>query len=225
MIKMGKSSKTNEDDRSPTMTDTTQDNSLSVSADTQTSSAVSESEMMARDIKEGRLSGFVGGGTVLTGETHFDAMLRIDGHLKGSVSSDDGILIIGSTGQVDADVTVASAIVNGAVNGDVTTTEKLTLGRTARVVGNIQAPRLIIEDGAVLEGGCSMIKSQEELETRIAESQQQFTTPTTETYETVEETEEEVEETEDSPTYETDTSTDVDESDEDSEENAEAATY
>src|SRR5688572_21072035 len=40
-----------------------------------------DSESMARDIQEGRLSGYVGSGTVLTGETSFQAMLRIDGHL------------------------------------------------------------------------------------------------------------------------------------------------
>ena len=54
---------------------------------------------------------------------------------------------------------------------------RLTLGRAARVVGNIQAPRLIIEDGAILEGSCSMVKSIEAQEQRIAESQKQVPTP------------------------------------------------
>jgi cytoskeletal protein CcmA (bactofilin family) len=114
--------------------------------------AVTESESMARDIKEGRLSGFVGAGTVLTGETTFKSMLRVDGLLTGRVSSEEGTLIIGSTGQVDADINVSAAIINGLVNGDITTSEKLELGRTARVVGNIKAPRLVMEDGAILEG-------------------------------------------------------------------------
>ena len=47
---------------------------------------------MARDIKEGRLSGFVGHGTTLTGETEFHAMLRVDGHLIGTVASEAGTL-------------------------------------------------------------------------------------------------------------------------------------
>src|SRR6059036_2193469 len=70
--------------------------------------AISESDSMARDIKEGRLSGFVGHGTTLTGETEFHAMLRVDGHLIGTVSSENGTLIIGTNGQVDANVTVAA---------------------------------------------------------------------------------------------------------------------
>ena len=54
------------------------------------SRAITDSESMARDIKEGRLSCFVGHGTVLTGETNFEAMLRVDGHLMGTVASDSG---------------------------------------------------------------------------------------------------------------------------------------
>ncbi|HEY0459808.1 MAG TPA: polymer-forming cytoskeletal protein [Pyrinomonadaceae bacterium] len=130
--------------------------------------AISDSESMARDIKEGRLSGYVGNGTVLTGETSFQAMLRIDGHLTGRVSSESGTLIVGSSGKVDANIQVASAIVSGTINGDITATEKLELTRTARVLGNIQAPRLVIEDGAIFEGACTMLKAKESLDKRTA---------------------------------------------------------
>jgi cytoskeletal protein CcmA (bactofilin family) len=123
--------------------------------------AISESDSMARDIKEGRLSGFVGHGTTLTGETEFHAMLRVDGHLIGTVTSESGTLIVGTNGQVDANVSVAAGMINGAVNGDIIATEKLQLGRTARVLGNIHSPRLIVEEGAVLEGSCSMLKARE----------------------------------------------------------------
>lgn len=133
--------------------------------------AVSDSESMARDIKEGRLSGYVGNGTVLTGETSFQAMLRIDGHLTGRVSSENGTLIIGSTGKVDANIAVAAAIISGTVNGDIIATEKLELGRTARVVGNVQTPRLVIEDGAIFEGGCTMLKAKETLDKRSAKAE------------------------------------------------------
>jgi len=137
--------------------------------------AMSESESMARDIKEGRLSGFVGNGTVLTGETNFQAMLRVDGHLTGRVTSENGTLIIGSTGKVDANIAVAAAMINGMVNGDIVASEKIELGRTARVTGNIQTPRLVMEDGAILEGGISMTKAREALEKRNADITSQYT--------------------------------------------------
>ncbi|MBV9241879.1 MAG: polymer-forming cytoskeletal protein [Acidobacteria bacterium] len=144
------------------------------------SKAISESDSMARDIKEGRLSGFVGHGTTLTGETNFHAMLRVDGHLIGTVSSDSGTLIVGTNGQVDANISVAAAMINGAVNGDIVASEKLQLGRTARVLGNIQAPRLIVEEGAILEGSCSMLRAREtqEEEANVAEETYEEPEPT-----------------------------------------------
>ncbi len=135
--------------------------------------AISESDSMARDIKEGRLSGFVGHGTTLTGETQFQAMLRVDGHLVGTVTSDSGTLIVGTNGQVDANVAVAAAMINGSVNGDILATEKLQLGRTARVMGNIQAPRLIVEEGAIIEGSCSMLRAVESSEAAAAQSEEE----------------------------------------------------
>ncbi len=146
-----------------------------------TTKPVTDSESMARDIKEGRLSGFVGHGTTLTGETSFQAMLRVDGHLVGSISSDSGTLIVGTNGQVDANVSVAVATINGTVNGDIQATEKIQLGRTAKVIGNVQTPRLIVEDGAVLEGGCTMLKARESAAKTTA-TQTQFEQAETSSY-------------------------------------------
>lgn len=130
--------------------------------------AMTDSESMARDIKEGRLSGFVGSGTMLTGETTFKSMLRVDGHLTGSVASEAGTLIIGTTGQVDANISVGAAVVHGTVNGDIVATERIELGRTAKVLGNLQTPSLNIEQGAIFEGNCSMIRQKAEMDKRAA---------------------------------------------------------
>lgn len=169
---MGRSSRQEQTNEVPTpAARLVEPNSLYTVSDAAASNrAVSESESMARDIKEGRLSGFIGSGTVLTGETTFQAMLRVDGHLTGSVSSAGGTLIVGSTGRVDANIIVAAAVINGTVNGDIIVAERLELGRTARIVGNIQAPRLVMEDGALLEGSCAMINAKQALENRIAEA-------------------------------------------------------
>src|SRR5882672_8503370 len=122
------------------------------------SRALTESETLARDIKEGTLSGFVGSGTVLTGEANFKAMMRVDGHLSGRVSSGSGTLIVGANGKVDANIEVAIAVIHGTINGDIIATQRLELGRAAKVNGNIQTPSLIIEQGAVFEGSCKMLQ-------------------------------------------------------------------
>ncbi len=123
--------------------------------------AVTESESLARDIKEGTLSGFVGNGTTLTGEANFKGMLRVDGHLSGRVSSADGTLIVSNNGQVDANVEVAVAQIYGTVNGDIIATKRIEMGRVAKVNGNIQTPALVIEQGALFEGSCRMVQLKE----------------------------------------------------------------
>ena len=126
--------------------------------------AVSESESLARDIKEGTLTGYVGNGTSLTGEANFRGMLRIDGHLTGRIVSADGTLLVGTNGRVDADIEVAVATINGTVNGDIIATERLEMGRAAHVKGNIQTPSLMIEQGAIFEGSCRMSQLKESQE-------------------------------------------------------------
>jgi len=120
--------------------------------------ALTESESLAKDIKEGTLSGFVGSGTLVTGETTFKAMLRIDGHLSGRVSSSSGTLIVGANGKVDANIEVAVAVIHGTINGDIIASQRLELGRAAKVNGNIQTPSLVIEQGGIFEGSCKMLQ-------------------------------------------------------------------
>ncbi len=176
MIRMGRNSRSEPsiEPNYPSQSPESTSSNLYTNENVQSSRVVTDSESMARDIKEGRLSGFVGHGTVLTGETVFEAMLRVDGHLIGTVSSESGSLIVGTNGQVDANISVSSALVNGTVNGDIIATEKLQLGRTSRVIGNVQTPRLIIEDGAVFEGGCTMLKARENIEKRESEAKAQY---------------------------------------------------
>jgi cytoskeletal protein CcmA (bactofilin family) len=122
--------------------------------------AMTESETLARDIKEGTLSGFVGGGTDVTGEANFKAMMRVDGHFSGRITSSSGTLIVGANGKVDANIEVANAVIHGNINGDIIATQRLELGRAAKVNGNIQTPSLIIEQGAIFEGSCKMVQMQ-----------------------------------------------------------------
>lgn len=223
MIRMGRSSQT-DDNETPSTTGQTAATGLSYEQEYGSSKAMSESEAMAKDIKDGRLNGFVGHGTVLTGETYFHSMLRVDGQLTGKVGSEDGTLIVGSTGVVDADVSVAAAVINGTVNGDVSASEKLELGRTARVVGNIKTPRLLIEEGAILEGSCSMVGPIEQLEQQAEEEVEEE--PEAEEASVVSEEKETTSYSSSSYSYESSTDDDDDDDDDeedDDEENAEAA--
>ena len=124
-----------------------------------TPKALTESETIAREIKDGSLSGFVGSGTVITGEASFKSMLRVDGRFSGRITSTGGALIVGAGGQVDANIEVSVATIHGIVNGDIIASDRIELGRAAKLNGNIQTPSLMIEQGAVFEGSCKMTQA------------------------------------------------------------------
>jgi len=173
MLRMGKNS-TEDKSQTQTQTQTDTDNyptrSYSPYQNSETAArpatenaatpkALTESETIAREIKDGSLSGFVGGGTVITGEASFKSMLRVDGRFSGRITSGSGTLIVGAGGQVDANIEVAVATIHGVVNGDIIATGRIELGRAAKLSGNIQTPSLVIEQGAVFEGSSKMVQA------------------------------------------------------------------
>ena len=163
MLRMGKNPS---EDKSQNQTDTDSYSNRSYSPyqsneateNAATPKALTESETIAREIKDGSLSGFVGVGTVITGEASFKSMLRVDGRFSGRITSGTGTLIVGAGGQVDANIEVDVCTIHGIVNGDITAGQRIELGRAAKFNGNIQTPSLVIEQGAVFEGSCKMVQ-------------------------------------------------------------------
>jgi len=68
------------------------------------------------------------------------------------LSSEDGLLIIGKSGNIHAEVNVGSAIIEGKVNGNIIAKDKIELRSTAQHFGNIQAARLVVEEGVIFVG-------------------------------------------------------------------------
>lgn len=97
-------------------------------------------------------------GPELSGEISFREMLRINGHIAGTVYSKAGTLIVDNSARVDANVEVAIAIISGTVHGDIVARERVEIGPTARVHGNIWTRSISIKDGAIFDGLCTMIE-------------------------------------------------------------------
>ena len=107
------------------------------------------------NIQKDNWLGFVGDVLKFTGEVRFKSMLRIDGHFSGKVTSSDGTLIVSNGAQVtEAVIKVAVAKINGRVEGDISASKELVLGRTASVTGKVSAPAIIVEEGALFNGIC-----------------------------------------------------------------------
>jgi cytoskeletal protein CcmA (bactofilin family) len=94
----------------------------------------------------------------LSGEISFRDMLRVNGHIAGTVYSKTGTLIIDTSARVDANVEVAVAIISGTVYGDIVAHQRVELGPSARIYGNIWTRSVAIKDGAIFDGVCTMIE-------------------------------------------------------------------
>jgi cytoskeletal protein CcmA (bactofilin family) len=91
---------------------------------------------------------------VLEGKLIFEGAVQLDGHLKGSIESEEGLIIVGEEAVIHADILVNTARVRGEVRGNIRATERIDLHPTARVFGDLNAPVVIIDAGAVFEGKC-----------------------------------------------------------------------
>jgi len=95
----------------------------------------------------------------LDGEITFKDMLRVNGHIAGTISSEKGTLIVDASARVDASVDVAVAMIAGTVNGDVVGRDRVELGPQAVIHGNISTPNLSMKPGATFQGDCRMLKA------------------------------------------------------------------
>jgi cytoskeletal protein CcmA (bactofilin family) len=93
------------------------------------------------------------------GEIKFEGTLCVDGYAAGFFSSLTGTLIIGESGKLEADLIVATAIIDGFLRGNIHATESVVLGSHARVFGDIESPALSIQPGAFYEGQCHFLPS------------------------------------------------------------------
>jgi cytoskeletal protein CcmA (bactofilin family) len=94
----------------------------------------------------------------LHGEISFRDMVRVNGHIAGTVYSQSGTLIVDSGAHVEASVDVAVAMISGSVTGDIVARERVELGPSSKIHGNIWTRSIVIKDGAVFEGVCRMIQ-------------------------------------------------------------------
>jgi len=94
-------------------------------------------------------------GTEINGDLVSDANVLIDGEMNGNISC-SGKVIIGATGKIKGNLVCVHAEIQGAVDGEVTVEGLLTLTSTARIMGDIQTAKLVIQEGAIFEGSCIM---------------------------------------------------------------------
>lgn len=103
------------------------------------------------------ISGLLEKGCEFEGKLTFEGTVRINGKFTGEVFS-EGTLIIGEGAMVDAKVDVGSVLIHGEVSGSIKAHERIEMHAPAVVQCDIMSQTLVIDEGVVFEGSCSMGK-------------------------------------------------------------------
>ena len=106
--------------------------------------------------------GLIGNGVEISGQVVFNERLQVDGRITGKIYSEHGILIVGETGRIEAQVDTGTCVIHGLVQGDVSARSRIEVHRTGRMQGDVVTPALIIEEGAVLNGVVKMGREAQE---------------------------------------------------------------
>ena len=97
----------------------------------------------------------IGGTSFFDGQFAIKGSMKIDGKFEGSILLVDQ-LQIGLNARVKTNISATSGVVEGIIIGNISATRRILLLSTARVLGNIKTPELIIQDGVVLDGRCTI---------------------------------------------------------------------
>src|SRR5262245_22489357 len=106
--------------------------------------------------QEGDEMANIGKSISIKGDLSGNEDLVIEGKVEGKVELPNNQLTIGANGLVKAEVQAKTVIVIGKVAGNVRGTERIEIQATGIVDGDVAAPRLVVAEGAVLNGGIQM---------------------------------------------------------------------
>jgi cytoskeletal protein CcmA (bactofilin family) len=120
------------------------------------SGAVARPEAPARPQAPSGERATIGRSITIRGDVSGDEDLTIQGRIEGTVDLKQHTLTIGPEGKVKADVSGRKVMVEGEIHGNLRALEHVILRSTARVQGDLTAPRVVIEDGAVCRGSIDM---------------------------------------------------------------------
>jgi cytoskeletal protein CcmA (bactofilin family) len=102
----------------------------------------------------GEATSVIGEGSVFEGAFKVTGNLRVDGQFTGKLQISE-TLVVGKTGQVDAEVRVRNAVIAGTIKGDLNASEKITLQSGSRLEGEMVTSKLVIEEGVSFQGSCN----------------------------------------------------------------------
>jgi len=108
------------------------------------------------DPANARNKAMIGASIKIKGTITGDEDLLVQGKVEGTIALEDHEVSVGPTGQVTADIKANTIRIDGEVTGDISGNEKVVISKSGNVRGNIVAPRVTLEDGAIFKGSIDM---------------------------------------------------------------------
>ena len=108
-----------------------------------------------KKIKTSKIETLIGQSIEVDGDLSFHGGLHLDGKVNGKVVAESGsksVLVVSEQGQINGDVSVPCAVINGTIKGNVYASEKLELSSKACITGNVHYNVLEMASGAAVNG-------------------------------------------------------------------------
>jgi len=102
------------------------------------------------------VSAMIGPDVKIEGQIASDENLVIEGKVNGSITAKNHEVTVGKSGNLKANISAKVIHIEGTVKGDISGSEKVVISKTGNVLGNIQSPRVTLEDGAKFKGSIEM---------------------------------------------------------------------
>ena len=120
------------------------------------------------EVENGKITGFFDKNTEIRGDLKFSGSFQIDGHFNGKIDS-NAFLIIGENGKVEADINIGIIVIKGEVKGNINAVKRVEIHSTGRLIGTVNSPNLVVQEGAHLEATCHTTDKKRQPETQEEE--------------------------------------------------------
>ena len=103
-----------------------------------------------------KIQTLIGEQCIIIGSINGNGLIKIDGSIDGDLVCEDNV-ILGEAGHIKGNVTCNNAYINGILNGNISCTNTLNIESCGKVCGDISVKKLMISEGGILDGKCTMI--------------------------------------------------------------------
>jgi cytoskeletal protein CcmA (bactofilin family) len=88
----------------------------------------------------------------IKGQVSAQEPLTIAGHVVGTIDLTGHPLVVTDSGRVAADIVAHTIVIGGSVNGKILADGRIVVNKTATFAGDLSAPAVLVDDGAVVQG-------------------------------------------------------------------------